>query len=441
MGSPRVITRDQHPVSRKLISPNAIKVLYRLKDGGYDAYLVGGCVRDILLGHAPKDFDVVTNATPEQVKKLFRNCRLIGRRFRLAHIVFGREIIEVATMRGHHSDDNSKISQASEHGQLLRDNVYGTIDEDAERRDFSINALYYSVKDFCIYDYANGLDAIERREVELIGDPETRYREDPVRMLRAVRFATKLDMTVAKDTADPIYELAHLLGHIPPARLFEECLKLFLAGKAVENYQMLKEFGLFAELFPALADELESDDSGEVDAFITQMFANTDERINLEKKVTPAFIFAALLWHPLERTAKRLNEEEGLNEYDAFQSAINQVISQNAQHVAVPKRFTLGMREIWQLQARLPKRSGQRAFRLTSQPRFKAAYDFLLLRAEISQDDDALKELASWWQAYLESDPNLQKNMVKSLGHEKGPKRRRSRRRYPKKKRPNNEPS
>ena len=215
-------------------------MLYRLKDGGYDAYLVGGCIRDILLGVEPKDFDVVTNATPEQIKKLFRNCRLIGRRFRLAHIVFGREIIEVATMRGHHeaSADKNQTSQSSEHGQLLRDNVYGSIEEDAERRDFSINALYYSIKDFTIHDFANGMDAIANRKIELIGDPETRYREDPVRMLRAVRFATKLDMEIAQPTKDPIYELSELLSHIPAARLFEETLKLSLNGKAQENYHL-----------------------------------------------------------------------------------------------------------------------------------------------------------------------------------------------------------
>ena len=252
---PLVVGRNEHGISRKQFSPNAIKVLYRLKDGGFDAYLVGGCIRDILLGQQPKDFDVVTNATPEQVKKLFRNCRLIGRRFRLAHIVFGREIIEVATMRGHHEaapEDKNQISQSSDQGQLLRDNVFGSIEEDAERRDFTINALYYSINDFSIHDFANGIAAINARQIELIGDPKTRYREDPVRMLRAVRFATKLDMTIAPATEKPIKELASLLDNIPPARLFEETLKLFLNGKAEENFLMLRRYNLFKSLFPAL---------------------------------------------------------------------------------------------------------------------------------------------------------------------------------------------
>ena len=282
---PLIIGRSEHNVSRKNFSPNAIKVLYRLKDGGYDAYLVGGCIRDVLLGVEPKDFDVVTNATPEQVKRLFRNCRLIGRRFRLAHIVFGREIIEVATMRGHHEGNESKnpISQSSTEGQLLRDNVYGTIDEDAERRDFSINALYYSINDFSIHDYANGMEAIKNRSIELIGHPETRYREDPVRMLRAIRFATKLDMQIAPETEAPIYELADLLANIPAARLFEEVLKLFLNGKAEANFIALRQYGLFKQLFPALDLIFEQSTTGEELKFINQMFINTDLRINADK--------------------------------------------------------------------------------------------------------------------------------------------------------------
>ncbi|GKW52357.1 poly(A) polymerase I [Pseudoalteromonas sp. NCCP-2140] len=420
-----VIERSEHGISRKQFSPNAIKVLYRLKEGGFDAYLVGGCIRDILLGQQPKDFDVVTNATPEQIKKLFRNCRLIGRRFRLAHIVFGREIIEVATMRGHHEAEESKnqISQSSEHGQLLRDNVYGSIEEDAERRDFSINALYYSINDFCIYDYANGISAIKAKQIELIGDPETRYREDPVRMLRAVRFATKLGMSIAPGTEKPIKSLANLLDHIPPARLFEESLKLFLNGKAEENYLMLRQYGLFKALFPALDKILDANPEGFEHTFILQMFKNTDKRINADKKVTPAFIFAALLWFPLLSITKKLQQRDQLSEYDAFAQAMNKVLSENAQQVAVPKRFTLGARDIWHIQQRLDKRGGQRAYRLTQQPRFKAAYDFLLLRVQAGEEQQ--KELADWWTTYLSQDINGQKEMVKSLGHQGGPKRRR----------------
>ncbi|MCK8129050.1 polynucleotide adenylyltransferase PcnB [Pseudoalteromonas sp. 2CM39R] len=431
---PLVIPRGEHGISRKQFSPNAIKVLYRLKDGGYDAYLVGGCIRDVLLGQQPKDFDVVTNATPEQVKKLFRNCRLIGRRFRLAHIVFGREIIEVATMRGHHEaqEDKNQISQSSEHGQLLRDNVFGSIEEDAERRDFSINALYYSINDFCVYDYANGLAAIKAKQIELIGDPETRYREDPVRMLRAVRFATKLDMQIASASEKPITELASLLDNIPPARLFEEILKLFLNGKAQQNFIMLRQYGLFKSLFPELDRILDKNPGGLEETFIKQMFANTDIRINADKKVTPAFVFAALLWFPLIERTEKIRRQEQLSEYDAFAQAINKVLSENAQHIAVPKRFTLGARDIWHIQQRLDKRAGQRAYRLTQQPRFKAAYDFLLLRVDAGETEHT--ELAQWWTQYLGQDINGQKEMVRELGHQGGPKpRKRPRRRTTKK--------
>ncbi|MCF2862170.1 polynucleotide adenylyltransferase PcnB [Pseudoalteromonas sp. Cnat2-41] len=425
LDEPVIIPRSEHGISRSQFSPNALKVLYRLKDGGFEAYLVGGCVRDLLLGLQPKDFDVVTNATPEQVKKLFRNCRLIGRRFRLAHIVFGREIIEVATMRGHHEAQDSKnnVSQSSEHGQLLRDNVYGTIDEDAERRDFTINALYYSIKDFCIYDYANGVAAIKGRRIELIGDPETRYREDPVRMLRAIRFATKLDMSISSATAKPITELADLLAHIPPARLFEECLKLFLGGKAEANFHALRQYGLFKYLFPALDKLLDANPGGQEERFIAQMFANTDVRINGDKKVTPAFIFAALLWFPLLERCQLLMQRDQLPHFEALAAAMNQILSENARHVAVPKRFTLGARDIWHIQHRFDKRGGQRAYRLSQQPRFKAAYDFMLLLVDSGQED--LKELADWWSAYLNADVNGQKMMVKALGGNNRPRRRR----------------
>ncbi len=421
--NPAIIPRSEHGISRKHFSPNAIKVLYRLKDGGYDAYLVGGCIRDILLGIEPKDFDVVTNATPEQVKKLFRNCRLIGRRFRLAHIVFGREIIEVATMRGHHQveDSSNNISKASEHGQLLRDNVYGSIEEDAERRDFTINALYYSINDFSLRDFAGGVKAIKAKKIELIGDPQTRYREDPVRMLRAVRFATKLDMSIAEPTRAPIKELAPLLGHIPAARLFEETLKLFLNGKAQANFLQLREFGLFGQLFPALESILSRPESDFERQFIENMFANTDERINTGKKVTPAFIYAALLWFPILERSQAL-KADGMNDHDAFIQAVNQILADNAKQVAVPKRFTLGARDIWHIQQRLDRRSGQRAYRLSQQPRFKAAYDFLLLRVESGEQQQ--QELANWWSEYLKQDVNGQKEMVRSLGGQGKPKRR-----------------
>lgn len=432
------MTRGEHGISREDVSANALKVMYRLNGAGFESYLVGGCVRDILMGHEPKDFDVVTNATPEQIKGLFRNCRLIGRRFRLAHIVFGREIIEVATFRGHHQesdeDENEDFSKAKSlgkrdaEGQLVRDNVFGTIEEDAERRDFTFNAMYYSVADFTVKDFANGLAAIEKREVELIGDPETRYREDPVRMLRAVRFAAKLGMRIEAKTAAPIKSLANLLQNIPPARLFEETLKLFLSGKGEDTFLMLHEYGLIEPLFPQLAPFLKDENSREMQ-FIRRVLANTDERINSNQRVTPAFLYAALLWYPLEEQSQRLQSESGLNAFDAFNIASGEVISRQIQRIMIPKRFSTVIRDIWILQQRLPKRFGRRAFQLLTHPKFRAGYDFLLVRGQTEGGD--LLELAQWWTHFQHADSGKQKGMLNALrkteGGAKGPPRKRKR--------------
>ncbi|WP_158772331.1 polynucleotide adenylyltransferase PcnB [Paraglaciecola sp. L1A13] len=420
--------RAEHPVSRSDISDNALKVLYRLHNNGYQAYLVGGCVRDILLGKKPKDFDVTTNATPEQVKELFRNCRLIGRRFRLAHVVFGREIIEVATFRGHHpsQDDNAEeqhLSKQSDHGQLLRDNVFGSIEEDAERRDFTVNAMYYNIADFSIHDFAQGMQAIKNREISMIGDPATRYREDPVRMLRAVRFAVKLGMKISPETAKPMYELAPLMANIPPARLFEEVLKLLLSGQGLETYKLLNEFNLFEQLFPQLGPLLKTQNSREL-AFIEQVLMNTDNRINSDMKVTPAFIFAALLWYPLEERCQQHMVEGGLNHFDAFNLALSDVLHRQIQRIMIPKRFTITVREIWQLQQRLPKRYGRRALQMLEHPKFRAAYDFLLIRAQIEGGE--LLTLAQWWTDFQDVDPEERQTMMKALRDKEGggPKRR-----------------
>jgi len=418
---PKVYTRDQHPVSRNLLSANALKVLYRLNKGGYDAYLVGGGVRDILLGLAPKDFDIATNATPEQIKALFRNCRLIGRRFRLAHIVFGREIIEVATFRGHHEtapkkqQGCQKTSKQSEHGMLLRDNIYGSIDEDAERRDFTINALYYSTADFKVYDFANGVEDIENRLIRLIGDPETRYREDPVRMLRAIRFATKLDMTISEETERPIAELAPLLSNIPPARLFEEFLKLFLSGKALENYQQLRHYNLFKYFFPIVAQSFEQERLPHIEAFIEQALKNTDERINNNKRVTPAFLFAAILWYPLQQQVNQLRAQTQLTPQDAFFNALSEIMSEQQRSIAIPKRFQAVMKDIWILQDKLTKREGKRAHKAFEHLKFRAGYDFLLLRSEI-EHDQKLIDLAKWWTDFQHSNHDTQQQMIKTVG-------------------------
>lgn len=435
-----MIPRDQHPVSRQFISNNALKVLYRLNKGGYEAYLVGGGVRDILLGLTPKDFDIVTNATPEQIKGLFRNCRLIGRRFRLAHIVFGRDIIEVATFRGHHDDTsgkNTKISKQSDQGMLLRDNIYGSIEEDAERRDFTINALYYSTQDFKVYDFAGGVHDIEQRKIRLIGDPETRYREDPVRMLRAIRFATKLDMTISPETQAPIKPLASLLSNIPAARMFEEFLKLFVSGKAQANFNLLREYDLFEHFFPAVEralcanDNFSLEESELMTQFIAKALDNTDIRIANDQRVTPAFLFASILWFPLQKRIETLKANSDILPQDAFFQAYHELMSEQQQSVAIPKRFQLPIKDIWILQERFEKRDPKRAFKTLEHPKFRAGYDFLLLRAEFG--DDQIKELAKWWTEFQDASSSTQSQMLKTTGRAK-PHRKVRRKRRPNKK-------
>lgn len=416
------IPREDHNISRKLISPNAIRVLHRLHDRGYQAYLVGGCIRDILMGRQPKDFDVVTNATPEQVKVCFNNCRLIGKRFRLAHIMYGREIIEVATFRGHHQSAhipdksqktaNYQHAQQSTEGQLLRDNVYGSIEEDAQRRDFTINALYYTIKGFYIRDFVNGMEAIKARRIQLIGDPESRYREDPVRMLRAIRFATKLDMTIEPNTEQPIFQLGNLLTNIPPARLFEESMKLILAGKAAANYRMMRKYDLFRHLFPVPYEVLEQHPDSAAERLVEQVFVKTDQRINTNKRVTPAYIHAALLWYVVEKETN-IHINTSLTYYDASHLAMNDVLSRHCRSIALPKRFSNVARDIWQLQYRLTRRHGKRPFRLLEHPKFRAGYDFLLLRGEI--EGGKIAELAQWWTEFQYASEDTRQRMSKAL--------------------------
>lgn len=431
-----VIPRAEHGISREDISDNALKVMYRLNNAGFQSYLVGGCVRDLMMGIQPKDFDVVTNATPEQIKGLFKNCRLIGRRFRLAHIVFGREIIEVATFRGHHSDDSSDknhLGKQDEQGQLIRDNVFGTIEEDAERRDFTVNAMYYNVADFTVTDFAGGMQAIAKRELALIGDPETRYREDPVRMLRAVRFAAKLNMKISQSAGKPIAGLAHLLNNIPPARLFEETLKLFLSGQGEDTFVLLNQHGLVAPLFPQLEPFLRDHNSREIQ-FIRKVLKNTDIRINGQQRVTPAFLYAALLWYPLEARCQELMAESGLNAHDAFNLATNDVVHRQIQRIMIPKRFSTVVRDIWVLQQRLPKRFGRRAYQLLSHTKFRAGYDFLEMRGFV--EGGAVMELAEWWNQFQHGDPGLQKKMLNDLRQNEGGSAPKRRKRRPAKRKP-----
>ncbi|GLR32926.1 poly(A) polymerase I [Shewanella decolorationis] len=407
-----LVPRDAHSISRKQISENALKVLYRLNKSGFQAYLVGGGVRDLLLGLEPKDFDVVTNATPEEIKKLFRNCRVVGRRFRLAHIVFGRDVIEVATFRGHHGDSNEKISKANAEGRLLRDNVYGEIDEDAERRDFTVNALYYDISDYSIRSYGGGMEDLKAGTLRLIGDPETRYREDPVRMLRAVRFATKLSMTIDEVTAKPIKQLAPLLKDIPAARMYEEVLKLFFAGKAMANFEMMQEYKLFAPLFPQVDAQLKDAPKGPAMKMVQAIMKSTDARVNEDKPVTPSFFYAAILWYPLRQRAEDIAVESGLTLYDAFFAAMGDVIEQQCQTISIPRRFSTPAKDIWQLQLRFDRSQGTRAFKLLEHPKFRAAYDLLLLRGEVEGGNVA--KSAAWWQQFVEADETERMNIARS---------------------------
>lgn len=390
---PVVIPRSEHNVSRSNISPNALKVLYRLKNAGFQAFIVGGGVRDLLLGKHPKDFDVVTDADPEQIQELFRNCRLIGRRFRLAHIRFGRDIVEVATFRasGAEADDERMLSDG---GRILRDNVYGTIDEDVWRRDFTVNALYYNIADFSVWDYTTGMADVQSRTLRLIGDPVTRYREDPVRMLRAVRLAAKLDLTLAPEAAAPLSELGSLLHDVPPARLFDELLKMFHAGYALESFDKLVEYDLLRYLFKDTAEVLDTSDAGDREhilKFIREGLRNTDERVRADKPVTPMFLYAVFLWHPINALAKRLRED-GYNEAQAMLEAAHRIVA--SQQTAFPRRFSSPMKELLTMQWRFTQTQGARASRLLGHKRFRAAYDFFVLRARCGEVEQAT---ADWW--------------------------------------------
>lgn len=399
-GTPLIIPRSGHSVSRADISENALKVLYRLKQAGHQGLLVGGGVRDLLLGHEPKDFDVATDATPEQVRGVFRNCRLIGRRFRLAHVHFGRDIIEVATFRGSGSSDGeADADRQIENGMIVRDNQYGTIEEDALRRDFTVNALYYNIADFSLVDYAGGLEDLHAGRLRLIGDdPYARYREDPVRMLRAVRFACKLGFTIEPTCEEAIRQAAPLLREIPSARLFEETLKLFHYGTALAAFEKLRHYDLFEHLFPETEDCLGHEEHDFPLTFVGHGLANTDRRIGEAKPVNPAFLFAVLLWEPVRLRWNDLRER-GKQPVEAMIRAAGEVCARQQPLVAIPKRFSLPMREIWTLQPRFEQRKGKRPQRLATHPRFRAAYDFLVLRAACGEAD---KELAEWWTRFEE---------------------------------------
>jgi poly(A) polymerase len=361
-------------------------------NGGYDAYLVGGGVRDLLLGREPKDFDVATDARPEQVRRIFRNCHLVGRRFLLAHVHFGPEVVEVATFRAAH-DQAEGGEGLMEEGRILRDNVYGTLEQDAWRRDFTINALYYNIRDFSVVDFGSGMEDLRVGILRLVGEPYSRYREDPVRMLRAVRFVAKLGFRMHPATAAPLGDLRHLLRDIPPARLFDEMVKLFLGGTGLQTFELLRHYGLFTELFPQTEAALEQEEEHFPLTLLVRALANTDARVAAGKPVTPAFLVAALLWEPVRQEARWFHQQ-GLPEGEALQSAADRVVQEQVKRVAIPRRYTLQTREIWALQGRLTYLRGKRPQRLLEHPRFRAAYDFLLLRAASGED---VQDLASYW--------------------------------------------
>ncbi|MCB1610860.1 MAG: polynucleotide adenylyltransferase PcnB [Xanthomonadales bacterium] len=388
---PLVLERPQHIISRKRISSAAVRVLYGLREAGFQAHLVGGAVRDLLLGGDPKDYDVATDAHPEEIRKVFRTCRLIGRRFVIAHVRFGNEIIEVTTFRGGgvEGEDHPEREVEAE-GLVLRDNVFGTLEEDARRRDFTVNALYYSIDDFAVRDFVGGLQDLDKRQLRLIGDPEQRYREDPVRMLRAARLAAKLGFTLERGTEEPIGRLANLLDGIPPARLFDDLQKLFLYGHAEKSYEQLLRLRLFEHLFPSVSI---NSDTGQpyAGALIRAALRSTDLRVAADKPITPAFLFAAFLWEPFQMACAGID----IHAEGAMADAAEIVFQDAMERVALPRRFSIVTREIWELQPRLETNSPSRARRLMRHPRFRAAFDFMVLRAQV---DPLLRPIAERWE-------------------------------------------
>ena len=418
-----IVPRDQHIVTRRNISDAALRVLRGLNAAGYDSYLVGGGVRDLLLGRQPKDFDIATDATPEQIKKVFKNSRIIGRRFKIVHVRFGREIFEVTTFRGPHNNRNvvgdkgqqnikGLESAQSNNGLILRDNVYGRIDEDAERRDFTINSLYYTLKDFVILDFTGGIEDIQKKTIRIIGNPTERYIEDPVRMLRALRFSAKLNFKIETNTLEPIDKLAHLLGSISTARLFDESIKLLATGHGRKSFKNLKQYKIGMYLFEPTLSAMETDftKNQQSSRLLDLALHNTDLRLEEGKSVTPGFLFAALLW-PVFQMYLEINKKLKLTKKQLFQSSIDMAIERQLSYTAIPKRFTIAIKEIWRLQSQLERTSPRNIGIVFSNKKFRAAYDFLLLR---EQSGEKLKSITSWWTLFQLSDEQTQSQMIAS---------------------------
>jgi len=429
---PRTVPKEQHGIGREAISQGSRKVCEMLHAQGYQAYVVGGAVRDLLLGLRPKDFDVATDAYPEEVHKIFRRSRLIGKRFKLVHVMFGEETVEVSTFRartpaetekhgGDHVHERDHV--VDEHGRVVRDNIYGTREDDAIRRDFTINALYYDPASETILDYHSGLRDLQRKSVRIIGEARARYREDPLRMLRAVRFAAKTGFSIDERTRKPIRELAHLLGNVPPSRVYEEMQKLLLSGHAATGLRELRSESLHHGLLPLL-DVIFEQPMGE--RFVTLALEQTDSRVRSGKSVSPAFLFAALLWHEVLAAWKKA-QQRGLKPIPALYEAMDAVLDIQTDKLAIPRRFTAVMKEIWALQPRLEQRSGRRPFGLLAHERFRAAFDFLVLR---SGSGEAPEELSQWWEKFQQAgEAERQAMLMAPLPGEQKRRRRRRRRR------------
>jgi poly(A) polymerase len=419
--TPEVIPVSRHGVRRDSISSCARRVTETLQAQGFKAYVVGGAVRDLMLDRTPKDFDVATDATPEQIHALFRRSRIIGRRFRLVHVMCGQDTVEVSTFRAMHNGDGSDTRMQDAHGRLLRDNVFGAQSDDAVRRDFTVNALYYDPASEEVLDYCGGVHDVSARTLRIIGDPMVRYREDPVRMLRAVRLAAKLGLEIDAATREPITRMASLIQNVPPARLFEEMLKLLLSGHAVACVGRLRSEGLHHGLLPLL-DVILEQPLGE--RFVTLALQRTDERILADKGVSPGFLFAALLWHEV-LAAWNAAKDQGVPPVPAMHEAMDQVLSVQAEKIAIPRRFGTDMKEIWLLQWRFDQRSGKRPYRVLESPKFRAGYDFLILRCESGEVD---AELGQWWTRFQDASDAEREEMISGVAQVPGAKRRRRRR-------------
>jgi poly(A) polymerase len=434
---PVILSADVHGIDPSLISKNAIRVTDGLQQGGHRAFIVGGAVRDLLLNVAPKDFDVATDATPDQVQKLFRRARIIGRRFQIVHVQFGQDIIETSTFRAlvdtpadappspppprlRRGEMDTRTHAVDASGRVLRDNVWGEQHEDATRRDFTINAMYYDPATQTVLDYHDGMADIRARLLRMIGDPATRYREDPVRMLRVVRFAAKLGFEIEPATRAPIAELADLISNVPAARLFDEMLKLLLSGHALACLTRLRAEGLHHGVLPLL-DVIFESQHGE--KFITLALTNTDERVRAGKGVSPGFLFATLLWNDMQ-TRWQQYTLAGEFPVPALHRAMDDVLDMQTEKLAIHKRFSSDMREIWGLQHRLEKRSGRSAMKLLEHQRFRAGYDFLLLRCESGELDASVGQ---WWTDFITGDTAARESLLSQGGKDRLPKKRRRR--------------